>query len=97
MKVPRVVVYTVLSYIITSALFFFFGSGGLLDYRRLVTYRETVEENIDDLGRINSDLLSEVQALGSDPERLTLQARELGYFREGERIIRITDDSRRRS
>jgi cell division protein FtsB len=97
MKVPRIMVYILFSFVISAALFYFFGSGGLLDYRRLASYRGSLQENIGDLERINSELLSEVQALGSDAERLTLQARELGYFREGERVIRISADSSRKS
>ncbi|UCF98788.1 MAG: septum formation initiator family protein [Spirochaetaceae bacterium] len=94
MKIPRIVVYILLSFVLTSSLFLLFGGGGVLDYRRLLIYRGSVEENITDLERINSELLAEVQALGSDPERLTLQARELGYFREGERVIRIAGNRR---
>lgn len=97
MKVPRIVVYIIFSFIVAAALYNFFGNGGLLDYRRLVAYRGSLQVNIDDLESINSELLTEVQALSSDPERLTLQARELGYFREGERVIRIADDTDRRS
>jgi len=97
MKVPRIVAYIIFSFIVAAALYFLFGRGGLLEYRRLATYSGSLQDNIDDLERINSELLSEVRALGSDAERLTLQARELGYFREGERVIRISDDSRRHS
>jgi cell division protein FtsB len=94
MKIPRIVVYAALSFVVSSLLFFFFGSGGLLDYRGLFRYRATVEQNIDELKRENGRLLAEVQALGSDPERLTLKARELGYFREGEKVIRIAGQER---
>ena len=97
MKVPRIVVYTILSFVVAAALYYFFGGGGLQEYRRLLNYRTTLQDNINDLERINGELLTEVQALGSDPERLTLQARELGYFREGERVIRISDNTGRRS
>ena len=97
MKVPRIVVYIIFSFLVAAVLFFCFGNGGLLDYRRLAAYRGALEDNIDDLERINGELLSEVQALGSDPERLTLQARELGYFREGEKVIRISDAASRKS
>ncbi|MCK5006231.1 MAG: septum formation initiator family protein [Spirochaetia bacterium] len=89
MRVPRIVVYVALSFVVTSLLFFFLGSGGLLDYDNLLAYRASLQENIADLEGTNDDLLKEVQALGSDPERLTLQARELGYFREGEKVVRI--------
>ena len=94
MKIPRILTYIILSFVIASLLFLLFGSGGVVDYRRLLGYRATVQENIDELERINRDLLAEVRALGSDPERLRLQARELGYFREGERVIRISGHER---
>ena len=94
MKIPRILVYIILSFVTASLLFLLFGSGGVADYRRLLGYRATVQENIDELERINRDLLAEVRALGSDPERLRLQARELGYFREGERVIRISGHER---
>ena len=97
MKVPRIVVYIIFSVVVAAVLYFFFGSGGLLDYRRLAVYRGSLQDNITDLEGINSELLSEVQALGSDSERLTLQARELGYFREGQRVIRISDEASRKN
>jgi cell division protein FtsB len=88
-KIPRIVIYIALSFVVASLLFFVFGSGGLLDYNNLLTYRASLQDNIANLEGANDDLLKEVQALGSDPERLILQARELGYFREGEKVIRI--------
>ena len=90
-------VYIILSSIVAVVLQLFFGSGGMLDYRRLSVYRGSLQDNIEDLERINGELLSELQALGSDAERLTLQARELGYFREGEKVIRFSNSSRRQS
>jgi cell division protein FtsB len=96
MKIPRIVAYIALGFVISSVFYLFFGSGGLLEYRRLQIYQGSVEQNIEDLAHINNELLSEVQALGSDPERLTLQARELGYFREGEKIIRLSGHQRGR-
>ena len=94
MKIPRIVAYIALSFTLTSALYLFFGRGGMKDYHRLIQYRTMVEENIDELKRINDELLTEVDALGSDPERITLQARELGYFREGEKVIRMAEQQR---
>ncbi len=70
-------------------LLFFFGTGGRMDYRNLLAYRFRLEANIDDLQETNGKLLDELEALGSDPERIVLQARELGYFQEGEKVIRI--------
>ena len=90
-------VYIIFSFVMAAVLHLFFGSGGILDYRRLSAHRGSLQDNIDDLERTNEELLTEVQALGSDAERLTLQARELGYFREGERVIRISGGVRKKS
>jgi cell division protein FtsB len=97
MRVPRIVVYIIFSSIVAVALHLFFGSGGMLDYRRLSAYRGSLQENIDDLELINGELHSEVQALGSDAERLTLQARELGYFREGEKVVRFSNSGKNKT
>jgi cell division protein FtsB len=93
MKAPRIVVYLILGFLVAASLRLFLGSGGFLEYRRLLNYRESLAKNIEELEQMNEELLWEVEALGSDPERLTLQARELGYFREGERVIRVSEDS----
>jgi cell division protein FtsB len=97
MRIPRIVIYVIVSFLAAAALTLFLGGGGMREYRRLLGYRASLQENIEDLQRINGQLLSEVQALGSDPERLTLQARQLGYFRDGERVIRFAGDTDRRS
>jgi cell division protein FtsB len=94
MRVPRIVVYIICSSLVALALHLLLGSGGMVDYRRLSAYRGSLQDNIDDLERINGELLSEVRDLGSDAERLTLQARELGYFREGEKVIRFSQSPR---
>jgi cell division protein FtsB len=97
MRIPRIVVYVIVSFLVTAAFYSILGRGGVREYRRLLDYRASLQQNIEDLERINGQLLAEVQALGSDPERLTLQARQLGFFREGERVIRFAGDTDRRS
>ncbi len=53
--------------------------------------------NIEELKRINSGLRREVESLGSDPERVALEARRLGYFREGQRVVRFQGEAPRPS
>jgi hypothetical protein len=72
---------------------FFFGNGGLVDYRSLESYQRQLEGNLHELQEINAELMEEQRALGTDPERVALQARELGYFREGEQVIRLEGQS----
>jgi len=89
MKLPRFVVYIALSFVVTAVLLLFAGNGGMLDYRTLRDYSTALQANIEELKSANEDLLQEVDVLGSDPKRIMLQARELGYFQDGERVIRI--------
>jgi cell division protein FtsB len=89
MRLPRLVIYLALGFVLVSLLLFVFGSGGVLEYGATAGNRLQLEQNVDELKRINAQLLQELDALRSDPELLTLQARELGYFRENEHVIRI--------
>ena len=47
------------------------------------------QDRIRELKGINSGLRREVESLGSDPERVALEARRLGYFREDQRVVRF--------
>jgi cell division protein FtsB len=89
MKLARLLVYLSLGFVVRSLYLFFFGGGGLADYRVLESYKRQLEENIGNLQAVNAELLDEQRALGTDPERVALQARELGYFREDERVVRL--------
>jgi cell division protein FtsB len=89
MKILRLVAYLALGFAARSLVLFFFGSGGLMDYRSLETQKAGLEQNLEELKAINATLLEEQRALASDPERLTLQARELGYFRKGEQVVQL--------
>jgi cell division protein FtsB len=87
MKLVRLLCYLALGFAVRSLVLFFFGSGGLIDYRGLEAQKAQLQKNIEELEAINATLLGEQRALASDPERLALQARELGYFRKGERVV----------
>jgi cell division protein FtsB len=89
MKLLRLFFFLAAGFIVSSLLTFFFGSGGIIEYLRLQRYRASLQANLDDLQGVHSRLLQELDALGTDPQRITLQARELGYFRPGERVVRI--------
>jgi cell division protein FtsB len=93
MKVVHLLLYLAAGFMVRSVALLFFGSGGLVDYHTLEAQKHKLESNIQNLRELNANLLQEEQALGSDPERLALQARELGYFREGERVLLVDDNS----
>jgi cell division protein FtsB len=89
MKAARLVLLLSVGFLLRSLSLFLWGSGGLADYRKVEAGRGQLRANIEELKRINSGLRREVESLGSDPERVVLEARRLGYFREGQRVVRF--------
>ncbi len=97
MKLLRLFLFIAAGFITSSLLTFLFGSGGVMEHLRLQRYRASLQGNLDDLQEIHSRLLQELHALGTDPQRIALQARELGYFRPGEQVVRVEDSAPRES
>jgi len=93
MRLPRLAIYLALGFAFASLLQLVFGAGGVLEYGASARHRTLLEQNIEELKRANLQLLGELEALRSDPELLRLQARELGYFRENEYVIRVEGSS----
>jgi cell division protein FtsB len=89
MKAARLFFLLASGFMVRSLVLFVWGSGGLTDYAQVARYRQFLAANLEDLRRINSDLRRQLEALSSDPERVALAARELGYLREGERVFRF--------
>ena len=97
MRAARLVLLLSVGFLLRSLSLFLWGSGGLGDYRKVEAGRGQLAANIEELKRINSGLRREVDSLGSDPERVTLEARRLGYYREGQRVVRFQGEVRRPS
>ncbi len=97
MKAARLVLLLSAGFLLRSLSLFLWGSGGLDDYRKVEAGRRQLAANIEELKRINSGLRREVESLGSDPERVALEARRLGYFRAGERVVRFQGEVRQPS
>jgi cell division protein FtsB len=93
MKAARLVLLLSVGFLLRSLSLFLWGSGGLGDYRKVEAGRGQLAANIEELKRINSGLRREVESLGSDPQRVALEARRLGYFREGERVVRFQGEA----
>jgi cell division protein FtsB len=69
----------------------FLGPAGYLSSKDLQEYSSILLENLDELDQLNRELQGEVEALTSDSETIRLYSRELGYYREGEQVIRFRD------
>lgn len=73
----------------------FWGHSGIYSYKRLVNYRNSLEANIKELEQINRQLINDIDALGTNPDIVALEARELGFFKDDEQVIRIENYSAR--
>ena len=70
-----------------SLMTYVWGENGLIAYQKLENYKESLESNIEDLQGVRKTLKGKTESLQSDPETLALSARDMGYYRENERII----------
>ena len=68
----------------------FFGAGGLWAESRLIKQRNLLSENVREIQKINDELELEYTALLEDPEVIASYARNLGFVKEGEHIVRFT-------
>ena len=66
-------------------------------YNRLSSHLELLTENMENLERINDDLNGQFEELATDPERIRLQARELGYFKEDEKVLIVEGFPKKRT
>jgi hypothetical protein len=65
------------------------GPTGLSAYQQLRVEHEKLSANMENLKHLNMELANTANALNSDPDTITMYARELGYGYEDERFIRI--------
>jgi hypothetical protein len=67
-----------------------FGPMGTREHAALQERARALEENLRALERINRELTEELRSLSSDPETVALLARDLGYYRQGDRRLVVT-------
>ena len=75
-----------ITYLILS---FFFGSSGIVSMEGLERYERELEPTIADLESRNGELRGQIESLLTDPDRIRLEARSLGFYRDTEGVIRI--------
>ena len=76
-------------FIVASLLISLFGDSGVLAYRRLERYRESLAANVEKLQAKNSSLKNELADLRDNPERSLVMAREIGLYRAGDEVVKI--------
>ena len=89
MSVPRLFYCTVAGLVVATLLSFLFGASGLLNYRRLQAYERGVASGIAALEERHADLERFANLLRTEPELLRLLARDTGYYRPDELVIRV--------
>ncbi len=89
MKPWRALLSLYLGFLLGCLLLFFFSGTGLRSYRALTAYRDLLQSNLRELEELHETLAGELDALRTEPERIVLEAREIGYFREQDRVIRL--------
>ena len=74
---------------VATLLSFLFGASGLLNYHRLQEYERRVATGIAALEERHADLERLARLLRTEPEMLRLLARDSGYYRADELVIRV--------
>ncbi len=74
---------------VATLLSFLFGASGLLNYHRLQAYERRVATGIAVLEERHADLERLANLLRTEPELLRLLARDSGYYRADEMVIRV--------
>ncbi len=68
-----------------------FGKNGILAMRKLESERDRIASNMLELRRLNGELEGALGSLQSDPDTLTVYARELGFSSsDDDRFVRIS-------
>ncbi len=65
------------------------GPGGLLAAQSISSTIDAMRSNIADLSEVNAELSADIASLQSDPDRIRLEARPLGWLAKGETEIVI--------
>lgn len=73
-----------------------FGPGGIREMDRLSAHKTRLEANLTALSELGRSLEGEVERLRTDPDEIELRARELGYYRETDEVIRFEGWTRTR-
>ena len=93
MSVPRLFYCTVTGLVVATLASFLFGASGVRNYRQLQVYEQSIVASIAVLEQTNGHLERRLQTLRTDPEVMRLLARETGYYRPDELVIRVGSES----
>lgn len=75
----------------------FFGETGVTSLDRLSIRNRALSSNLDDLVNKQGDLTARLESLRSDPESIVIEARALGLYRRGDRVVQFRNLETRRT
>ncbi|OQY33666.1 MAG: hypothetical protein B6241_07095 [Spirochaetaceae bacterium 4572_59] len=87
MKKSELKWYLLIIFSLYSVLIFVWGDTGIHAMNKQIQIQNKLNLNICELSAINSDLNRELDIYRTDTETIIIQARDLGYVREGEKIL----------
>jgi len=70
-----------------SIFSFFWGNTGLNAMHEMESRKKILENNLSELSQINKKLNEDLISLSSDPERIAIQSRNLGYIQNQEKMV----------
>jgi cell division protein FtsB len=85
----RLLLLCFIGFIAASLAVLFFGDSGVTAYRALEAYRNRLSANVDTLTDLNGRLTDDLENLKGDPNRIEVLARELGLFKDGDRVVKL--------
>ena len=85
----RLLISLYVGFVVASFAYFFYGPSGVVAYGELKRDVLRVEENLSELEEIHQKLAAEFESLRRSEETIALKARDLGYLREHETILKL--------
>jgi cell division protein FtsB len=85
----RLLLSLYVGFVVASLAYFLYGPSGLSAYSELQHDAFRLEGNLEELTTIHQELAAEFEALRRSEDTIALRARDLGYLRENETILKI--------
>lgn len=85
----RILISIYISFTVYTLVVLVWGTAGVIETSRLKVYKDKLLQNTIELSHISNQLALQSNRLRTEQGLITLKARDLGYFDEGERLIII--------
>ena len=93
----RLLISLYIGFVIYSLLVLIWGPSGYFSLKSLNNYKNKLQQNNRELVDLHERLKIQLESLKYDSELIRLYARSLGYFDDGEQVIRVENYSNERN